>query len=80
MATHPQGLPGTETTRISKPRWMATASVICCQVVVDDQSFGEAPPAPILESLDSLNRRFEASDKSWIAEWLAEDDDPCSPA
>lgn len=34
---------------------------------------------PSYPSLESLNRRFEASDKSWRAGWLADDVDPCTP-
>jgi hypothetical protein len=30
-------------------------------------------------SLESLTRRFEASDQCWLQRWLNEDDDPCLP-
>ena len=40
--------------------------------------YGEVtqPKAPSIESLD---RRYEASDKDWITDWLNDEDDPCSP-
>ncbi len=34
------------------------------------------PEAPPIESLD---RRYEASDKSWIEGWLEDEVDPCVP-
>ena len=36
-------------------------------------------PHPEAPSVESLDRRYEASDKSWIQGWLQDEVDPCSP-
>lgn len=40
------------------------------------EQWAEVPACP---SLESLNRRFEASDKSWLEDWLVDEVDPGTP-
>ncbi len=46
-----------------------------CEVIIDDQPT-KSPQCPPLES---LSRRYEASDKTWVEGWLEDEVDPCSP-
>jgi len=44
-------------------------------VILEEQNLTR----PACPSLDSLTRRYEASDKSWQQDWLADDTDPMRP-
>ncbi len=43
-----------------------------CEVILDDRPVKTAHPP----SLESLERRHDASDKTWVQGWLADDIDP----
>lgn len=40
--------------------------------------YGEVPQ-PEAPSIDSLDRRYDESDKDWTVGWLNDEVDPCSP-
>lgn len=46
-----------------------------CDVILDDQPVKAARPP----SLESLDRRHDASDKTWVRGWVADDIDPSLP-
>lgn len=47
-----------------------------CAVHVGGKPMGDIAGPPI----DSMQRRFDASDRTWVASWLADDVDPAEPA
>lgn len=40
---------------------------------------GRELPAVACPPLDSLQRRYEGGDRSWLASWMADDVDPTQP-
>lgn len=50
--------------------------------LVDDQELfeGLSIQETVCPPIESLERRFESSGKTWLAEWLEDDDDPCQNA
>jgi len=47
-----------------------------CEVVIDGQHYRSSPCPP---SRESLQRRFETSEKLWIQNWSEDEVDPTTP-
>ncbi len=67
-----------QTATTSSPRGIWENHIFFAPSVGSVKVFGglTRPEAP---SIESLERRYEASDKSWIEAWLQDEVDPCSP-
>jgi len=58
--------------------WRPTAT-LGREYVADPDVEPEAQ-GPSVPPNESLKRRYEHSDKSWIKQWLDDEDDPCEPS